>query len=77
LLSKEFALLVGVALVLGAPLAYWSMQQWLQDFAYRVDVGLGAFLVTAAVALAIAGFSVSYHAIRAARTDPATALRTE
>jgi putative ABC transport system permease protein len=77
LLSKEFALLVGVALVIGAPLAYWSMQQWLQDFAYRVDVGLGAFLVTAAVALAIAGFSVSYHAIRAARTDPATALRTE
>jgi putative ABC transport system permease protein len=77
LLSKEFALLVGVALVLGAPVAYWGVQQWLQDFAYRIDVGPFAFVATAIVALVIAGGSVSVHALRAARTDPATALRTE
>jgi len=77
LLSKEFALLVGVALVVGTPVAYWAMQRWLQDFAYRIEVGPGAFVMTAAVALLIAGGSVSYHAVRAARTDPATALRTE
>jgi putative ABC transport system permease protein len=53
------------------------MQRWLQDFAYRIEVGPGAFVMTAAVALLIAGGSVSYHAVRAARTDPATALRTE
>jgi putative ABC transport system permease protein len=77
LLSKEFAALVGVALVVGAPLAYWGMQRWLQDFAYRVEIGPGAFVGTAVVALLIAGASISYHAVRAARTDPATALRYE
>jgi len=77
LLSKEFALLVGIALVLGAPVAYWGMQRWLQDFAYRIDIGPSTFVMTALVALLIAGLSVSYHAIRAARTDPATALRSE
>jgi putative ABC transport system permease protein len=49
----------------------------LQDFAYRIDVGPFTFVVTAIVALVIAGGSVSYHALRAAHTDPATALRTE
>ena len=77
LLSKEFAVLVVVALVLGTPLAYVGMQRWLQDFAYRVEVGPWAFVGTAVAALAIAGLSVSTHAVRAARTDPATALRTE
>jgi putative ABC transport system permease protein len=77
LLSKEFALLVSIALVVGPPIAYWGMQQWLQDFAYRIDVGPAAFIVTAIVALVIAGGSVSVHAVRAARTDPATALRTD
>jgi len=77
LLSKEFAALVVVALALGTPLAYVGMQRWLQDFAYRVEVGPWAFVGTAVAALAIAGLSVSTHAVRAARTDPATALRTE
>ncbi len=77
LLSKEFAALVVAALVIGAPLAYWGMQRWLQDFAYRVEVGPWAFVGTAVVALLIAGATVSYHAVRAARTDPATALRYE
>ena len=77
LLSKEFAVLVVVALVVGAPLAYWGMQRWLQDFAYRIEVGPWAFVGTAVVALLIAGGTVSYHALRAAQTDPATALRYE
>lgn len=77
LLSREFALLVGVALVVGVPAAYWGMQRWLEDFAYRIEIGPEAFVLTAGVALLIAGGSVSYHAIRAARTDPAAALRTE
>jgi putative ABC transport system permease protein len=77
LLSKEFAALVAVALVIGMPVAYWAMQRWLEDFAFRTSVSGWTFVGTALVALVIAGASVSVHAIRAARTDPAKALRSE
>ncbi|MFB6271498.1 MAG: ABC transporter permease [Salinibacter sp.] len=77
LVSKEFAALVGVALVLGTPVAYIGMQRWLQDFAYRIELGALPFLVTAGGAFVIAGLTVSVHALRAARTDPATTLRDE
>ncbi len=77
LLSKEFAALVAVALCIGMPAAYWGMDRWLEDFAYRMGIGPATFVVTALVALLIAGLTVSYHALRAAHADPATALRTE
>ena len=77
LLSKEFAVLVGIALLLGAPVAYLGMQQWLQDFAFRIDLGVVPFVATALAAVVIAGLSVSVHALRAAHTDPARALRSE
>ena len=77
LLSKEFAALVVVALALGMPVAYGAMQHWLEDFAFRTDVSGWTFVTTAVLALAIAGASVSVYALRAARTDPATALRSE
>lgn len=77
LISKEFAALVAVALVLGAPIAYVGMQRWLQDFAYRIDLGMLPFVVTAVGAFVIAGLTVSVHALRAARTDPATTLPDE
>jgi putative ABC transport system permease protein len=77
LLNREFAALVIVALALGMPVAYRAMQQWLEDFAFRTDVSAWTFVGTAVLALAIAGASVSLHAIRAARTDPVKALRAE
>jgi putative ABC transport system permease protein len=77
LLSKEFAALVAVALCIGMPAAYWGMDRWLEDFAYRMGIGPTTFVVTALVALVIAGLTVSYHALRAAHADPATALRAE
>ena len=77
LLSKEFAALVAVALAVGMPVAYWGMERWLEDFAYRTDVGVWTLVGAAALALTVAGLTVSYHALRAARTDPATALRQE
>ena len=77
LLSKEFVLLVGLALVAAVPLAYWAAQRWLQDFAYRIELGLGVFVGAGALALAIALATVSVHALRAARTDPARVLRDE
>jgi len=77
LLSKEFAALVLVALAVGMPVAYWAMQRWLEDFAFRTDVSGWTFVLTIGLALAIAGISVSMHALSAAYTDPATALRNE
>jgi putative ABC transport system permease protein len=53
------------------------MQQWLQTFAYRIDVGLGTLVAAGAVALVIALVTVSTQTVRAARIDPAEALRSE
>ena len=66
-----------IAFLLGAPLAYWGVRQWLREFAYRADVGMGAFVLTAGLVLLVAGASISYHALRAVRTDPARVLRSE
>jgi putative ABC transport system permease protein len=77
LLSKEFAALVVMALAIGMPVAYWAMQRWLDDFAFRTPVSGWTFVLTAILALVIAGASVSLHALRAARTDPVEALRAE
>ncbi len=77
LLSREYGLLVGIAFLLGAPLAYWGVRQWLREFAYQADVGVGAFMLTAGLVLLVAGVSISYHALRAVRTDPARVLRSE
>jgi putative ABC transport system permease protein len=66
-----------VAILVAAPLAYWGMQQWLQTFAYRIDVGVGTLVAAGAVALVIALVTVSTQTLRAARIDPAEALRSE
>lgn len=77
LLSKEYAALLAVAFAVGTPVAYVGIQRWLQDFAYRVNVGAGPFVWTAGLAVLVAGLSVSVHALRAAYIDPARALRDE
>jgi len=77
LLSKEFLVLVAIACVIAAPVAYGVAQQWLQDFAYRIDVSPLVFVAASALALAIAWGTIGTQAVRAARTDPADALRYE
>jgi putative ABC transport system permease protein len=77
LLSKEYATLLAAGLAVGTPVAYLGMHRWLQAFAYRVDVGMAPFVWTAVLAMGVAGLSVSVHALRAAHTDPAAALRDE
>ena len=77
LLSKDFTRLILVAIVLAAPLAYLTMQNWLDTFAYRIEISWQIFLVTGSLALAIALATVSYQAIRAALADPVKALRYE
>lgn len=77
LLSIEFVQLVGIAFLVAIPGAYYAMQQWLENFAYHTEIGVGVFLASGALVALIGLFSVSGQALRAARVDPATTLRDE
>jgi putative ABC transport system permease protein len=77
LLSTDFLKLVALGFALAAPLTWLAMQRWLQDFAYRTEVGAGLFLLVGAAAAAVALLAVGTQALRAARTNPAQALRDE
>ena len=77
MLSKEFALLVGTANLIAWPIAYYAMNRWLQDFAYRIDLGIWPFIWSGLLTLLIASTIVSYQAWKVARTNPVDALRYE
>ncbi|MFT4758228.1 MAG: putative ABC transport system permease protein [Paraglaciecola sp.] len=77
LLSKDFLKLVILAMVIAAPVAWWLMNSWLEDFAYRVDIEWWVFAAAAFVAVAIAFLSVSYQSVRAAMMNPVESLRSE
>jgi putative ABC transport system permease protein len=77
LLSKDFLLLVIISALIAFPLAWWGMHKWLQDFAYRINIGWWTFLVAAIAALLIALITISFQAIKAAITNPVKSLRTE
>ena len=77
LISKDFAKLVVVAFMVAAPIAFILMNRWLQDFAYRTSLGVDIFIFSGILALAIACFTVSYQAIKAALLNPVETLRYE
>ena len=77
LFLKEFAALIAVAFVVAAPVAYFTMNNWLTNFAYRINIGAGVFLLTMAITLLIAAITVGYRAARAALANPVEALRYE
>jgi putative ABC transport system permease protein len=77
LLSRDFLRLIGIALVIAFPVAWWGMHQWLQGFAYRVGIGPGVFIVTAASIIVITLLTISFQAIRAALMNPVTSLKSE
>jgi putative ABC transport system permease protein len=77
LVSKEFVSLVAVAAVIGLPVAYYGMQQWLQDFAYRTTVGADVMVGAVGLAVVVAMVAIGYHAVNAARISPAVTLRDE
>lgn len=77
LLSKDFVKLVAIAFVIAAPLAYWGMETWLANFAYRISVGTATFGIAGLLALTLALGTVSYQAIRAALANPIESLRHE
>lgn len=77
LVSKEFIKLVFIAILIASPLAWFAAQSWLQNFAYRINIGWWIFVAAAIVATIIALGTVSYHAIKAAMANPVESLRTE
>jgi len=77
MLSKDFTRLIGLAFLVSAPLAYFAMNQWLEDFAYRIDISWPIFLTAGLAALGVALLTVSYQAIKAALADPVKSLRYE
>jgi putative ABC transport system permease protein len=77
LLVKEFAKWVLIANIIAWPVAYFVARNWLKRFAYRTELGLEIFIFSAAIALFIATFTVSYQAIRAATANPVESLRYE
>ena len=77
MLSKDFMKLVAISFVIAAPLAWYFMNKWLQDFAYRVSISWWIFVAAGLAALLIALLTVSFQAIRAAISNPVKSLRTE
>ena len=77
LLTKDFVILIAIAILIASPLAYWGVSRWLQEFVYRISIGWTVFALAAGLALMIAILTVSIQAIRAALSNPVKSLRTE
>jgi putative ABC transport system permease protein len=77
LLSKDFLKLILLSILIASPIAWWAMNKWLQDFAYRVNIGWWVFAIAGLAALIIAMLTVSFQAVRAAIANPVKSLRTE
>lgn len=77
LLSRDFLKLVLIANVLALPLAWWIMDRWLQEFAYRINISWWVFVIAAFSAVLIALAAVGYHSIKAALMNPVRSLRGE
>jgi putative ABC transport system permease protein len=77
LLSKDIMKLVGIAILLAGPLAWWVMNRWLQDFAYRITIPWWLLAAAGVSAVLIALFTVGLQSVKAALMNPTKALRTE
>jgi putative ABC transport system permease protein len=77
LLSGNFIKLIILSLLIASPVAWWVMNKWLQDFAYRINIGWWVFAVAGVAAITIAMITISTQAIKAAMSNPVKSLRTE
>ena len=77
LLSGDFLKLVFIAFIIAAPVSWLVMNKWLENFAYRIDIGPAVFIITAVIAIIIAMAAVSFQAIKIALANPVKSLRTE
>jgi ABC-type antimicrobial peptide transport system permease subunit len=77
LLSKEFTLLIIIAFVIAAPVAYYIMYKWLMNYTYRIQLGVSIFLLAIAGSILIAWITAGHRAVKAAMANPVKSLRTE
>ena len=77
LLAKDFLKLVVAAFVVAAPVAYYAADRWLEEYTYRIEPGIGLFLLAGALSVLIALLAVSYQSVKAALLDPVKSLRYE
>ena len=77
LLSRDLVGLVLVANIIGWPVAYYAMNQWLQNFAYRTNINIGVFLLSAVLTLVVSLGTLSFQTIKAATSNPVDSLRYE
>ena len=77
MLASGFAAMVGVSIVIAIPLAWWIMNRWLEDFAYRIEISWWMFAAVGAMALLVALVTMSFQVLKAARANPVDALRAE
>ena len=75
--SKEYVILILIAMLIATPVAWWAMNKWLQDFAYKIDLHWWMFGLAGIIVMAIALLTVCFQAIKAAVADPVKSLRTE
>ncbi|GAB3905277.1 ABC transporter permease [Larkinella knui] len=77
LLSKDFLKLVGIAILIASPIAWYGMNRWLQDFAYKIDIEWWVFALAGLLAIGIALLTISFQSIKAALMNPVRSLRSE
>ena len=77
LVSKDFLLLIGIAFIISVPVTWWAMHNWLQDFAYRINISWWMFALAGIAALLIALITISFQAIKTAVSNTVDSLRSE
>lgn len=77
LLSKDFIQLVLIAIIIATPVAWWTMDWWLQDFAYRIELGWWTFVLAGLLSVAIALLTIGFQSVKAALMNPVKSLRSE
>lgn len=77
MLSKDFLKLIFIAIFIASPMAWWTMNKWLQNFAYRIHISWWMFIVAGVLTIVIALLTVSFQSIKASTANPVESLRIE
>ncbi|HAH51616.1 MAG TPA: hypothetical protein DCL80_10280 [Balneola sp.] len=77
LINKEFTLLIGLSFLIATPIAWFAMKEWLKDFAYSIELGIGLFLLAGIATLVLSWLVVSFQSIKATLINPVDSLKSE
>lgn len=77
ILSADFIKLVGISILIATPVSWFAMNKWLEDFTYRINIGLLVFAIAGLIAVVVALITISFQSIKAALANPVESLRSE